>query len=195
MGPPPSKPTPAAKPARPKDVPLDLFLPPEASAEEVELKLDTEPLVPARRATTSPSTSPTATPPNATPILTKRALTTKPPVLGVVTSEPPRWRFGAGVIVAVVLGFVPAHIVASMRESSAFEKIDRHVIQEQEASVTMSDARVKYDELDTFRDQQLSRKESEQRNITLVALAMWAAIGAVLAYVWFKLIPWDRLRL
>ena len=110
------------------------------------------------------------------------------PVVGVVSSESPRWRFAAGVLIAVILGFVPASLVASARESSAFEKIDAEVVQVQEKAGRVDG--LPFDKLEEFRSTQLSRKQSERRNIALVALVMWAAIGGGLAYVWFRKIRW-----
>jgi hypothetical protein len=100
----------------------------------------------------------------------------------------PRVRFAAGVVLSVLLGFVPAHFVASMREKSAFDEADRKVLAEQEQATT-EDA---YAKLDEFRDQQLSRKHSDRRSIAIMAFIIWGAAGAGIAYGWFRRIPWER---
>jgi hypothetical protein len=188
IGPAPAK---TGKPEKPKDVPLDLFAPPDAQPDgggELELALEEDPR---QRATTPP---PMKSGPISTPLLQKksqpmgRAAT---PVTSVVALETPRWRFAAGVVLAVLIGFVPAHVVASMRED-VYDKIDKHVTEIQGAA-SRPDALIPVAKLDEFRDQQLARKEREQRNIALLALGIWAAAGGAFAYVWFKRIPWNRL--
>ncbi len=49
-----------------------------------------------------------------------------------------------------------------------------------------------YVALDKLRVSQLERKHDERRNIALLALLIWGAAGAGVAYVWFRRIPWDR---
>ena len=100
----------------------------------------------------------------------------------------PNLRFAAGVVIAIVVGFVPAHFVASMRERSAFEAIDNKVLATQRAAET-DDA---YAALDTFREEQLGRKHDDRRNIAITALLVWAIAGSAIGYVWFRRINWDR---
>jgi hypothetical protein len=80
-----------------------------------------------------------------------------------------------------VLGFIPAHIVASIREASAFRAIDAKV----NAVQAGADAQDSYDALDAFRAQQLHDKRSAQQRIALATLAIWAAMGGAVAYLWF----------
>lgn len=102
--------------------------------------------------------------------------------------DPPRWRFAAGVLLAVMLGFVPAHLVAAQREDAKYAQIDKDVIARQTAAATPE----AYAALDTFRAEQLDRKTSARRTIALLALAIWIAAAGLVAFVWFRLIPWDR---
>ncbi|MGN6104218.1 MAG: hypothetical protein ACTHU0_03870 [Kofleriaceae bacterium] len=108
---------------------------------------------------------------------------------GVAARKMPRWQFAAGIAVAIVLGFVPAHFVAEVREGSAFREIDRRV----EAMQASVDSPETYAALDGFRATQLARKQNERRNIALASLGIWAVVGAGLAFVWFRRVPWDRL--
>jgi DNA-binding GntR family transcriptional regulator len=101
----------------------------------------------------------------------------------------PRARFAAGVLLAIALGFVPAHIVASLREDQAYRPIDTRVIATQAAV----DSQASYDALDAFRTQQLDAKRGARNTIALTALLIWAAAGGVVAYVWFRRVPWARL--
>jgi hypothetical protein len=108
--------------------------------------------------------------------------------------EAPRWRFAAGVLASVLLGFIPAHCVASIREGSADEAIDAHVISVQ-AQAHQASAPVPYAQLDAFREEQRAKKKSQRRNIALVSMLIWGVAGAGIGYVWFRRVPWDRIKL
>jgi hypothetical protein len=100
----------------------------------------------------------------------------------------PRARYAAGVVLAIVLGFIPAHLVAAAREKSAYKSIDDKILVAQQ----QVDSPEAYAALDRLRDEQLGRKTSDRRNIMLMALAIWGAVGGGVAYVWFRRIPWAR---
>src|SRR6185295_1735842 len=100
------------------------------------------------------------------------------PVLGSA-----RVRLVAGVALAITLGFVPAHLVAGMRERSAFAAIDAAVA----AVQSTADTPDSYAALDRFRAEQLDAKYSARRSIAVTSLVVWAAVGAALAYGWFSL--------
>jgi hypothetical protein len=94
-----------------------------------------------------------------------------------------RVRLVAGVALAIALGFVPAHLVAGMRERSAFAAIDAKVA----AVQSTADTPDSYAALDAFRAEQLEAKYSARRSIAVTSLLVWAAVGAALAYGWFSL--------
>ncbi len=100
------------------------------------------------------------------------------PVLGSA-----RVRLVAGVALAIALGFVPAHLVAGMRERSAFAAIDAKVA----AVQSTADTPDSYAALDGFRAEQLDAKHSARRSIAVTSLVVWAAVGVALAYGWFAL--------
>ncbi len=200
---------PAATPSaptssKPKDVPLDLFAPPDAQ-DEVPVELAQDELDHIERKRTPPAGVPIAPQPEkiSSPVLRPKAPT--PPGVpvgvamgGVVAAEAqhrdtPRWRFAAGVFAAVVLGFIPAHCVASARES-AYTDIDNDVTSV-ELEAGQPGAPVAPDKIDAFRDEQLALKHSKRRNIALVSLLIWGVVGAGVGYVWFRRIPWDRIKL
>ena len=105
--------------------------------------------------------------------------------LGPLADE--KVRFVAGVLLALVLGFLPAHFIAWMREQSAYEEIDRKVIRAQQAADTPES----YALLDKVRADQLARKEAEQRNAAIIAIVIWGAVASGIAFAWFRKIPWD----
>ncbi len=184
----------AAKPPKGKDVPLDLFAPPSEGA---ELKVDLADDELEDRARKSQRSLP-APAPELPPAPASKPMS-PPPVRSTPASEPSiqgtrasghlvRGRFALGVFLSICLGFVPAHAVASWRERSAFKAIDAQV----EATQIASDTPEMYAALDAFREAQLARKQSERRNIALIAILLWAGAGAGVAFVWFRKIPWNR---
>lgn len=206
--------TPPAKRGRPTDSPVELFAPPDA--EEAEMKVDiaadeleykarkrtpvampvaAPPPEPAPQAPARPTPQPSTTvpPPPSTPVLAPKRATgpvatvSRGGKLGPLSDE--RVRFAAGVVVAILIGFLPATVIASSLESSAFKSIDRKVDQQQANALDLDD----YNALDAYRDKQLDAKKSEKRTATLVGLFVWAVAGAGVAYVWFRRVPWDRL--
>jgi hypothetical protein len=94
-----------------------------------------------------------------------------------------RVRLAAGVALAIVLGFIPANLVAGMRERSAFGAIDAKIT----AVQSTADTPDSYAALDAFRAEQLDAKYGARRSIAVTSLLVWAAIGAALGYGWFTL--------
>jgi hypothetical protein len=92
----------------------------------------------------------------------------------------PRARFAAGVFVAIALGYLPAALVGSVQEASAFRAIDAQVIAVQAAV----DSTQSYDTLDGFRADQLGAKRSARRRAVFTSILVWAAASAGLACAW-----------
>jgi hypothetical protein len=92
-------------------------------------------------------------------------------------------RFAAGVVAAILVGFLPATVIASIREHSAFKAIDDSYVE-----ATIDPASQNPDVDNTF----LDRKKSARREIALTSMLIWALGGGVIAYVWFRRVPWDR---
>lgn len=198
-----AKPAAPAKPsAKPKEDPIDMFAPPDA--DDASFQVDLAPDEVARAAKKKVSI-----PPEPAPVEPAPAAGTSRPSLQAMqtpldrTSRPsleaptapaatglkdPKTRFAVGVLISIVLGFLPAHLISHFQQSSAFAKIDANVTAIQHDAVTPED----YAALDAFRAGQLERKHDERRNIALLAMLIWAAAGAGIAYVWFRRIPWDR---
>ncbi len=101
-----------------------------------------------------------------------------------------RWRvrFAIGVLVAIVVGLVPAMIVSAMHESSAFSVIDKNVKRLHAQAETYE----AWESLDAMRANQLARKRSARRNATAIAMVVWSLAGAGVAYIWFRRLPWQR---
>lgn len=185
IGPPPDA-APAVKFASKPALPFDMFAPPDA--EEAEQVVN---LAPVEAAASRPQHRSAQSPPlgvPTTPAMRKGPISQGTSMGGVAVPEMPRSRLVAGVILAILIGFLPAHLIASMRETSAFQKIDDEIIATQAAADTPE----MYATLDSFRDAQLKRKESERRSIALTSMLIWAVVAAGVGYVWFRRIPWDR---
>ena len=98
-----------------------------------------------------------------------------------------RMRFAAGLAIAIVLGYVPADLVAAWRERVELGAIDEKVA----AAQSVADAPDSYAALDAFRAEQLDAKRSARRTIAVIAFAVWVAAGGALVYGWSRL-PWQR---
>jgi hypothetical protein len=196
-----------SKADRPKDDgPLDMFAPPDMQGDELAVDIaDDEKDMSARKRASTPapvaSDEPSARP--SSPRLSTAPVfggerasqpSIQPPVAAIVAPSKfgplgePRVRFAAGVLLAIMLGFVPAHFIAKWREQAASDAIDRKVIAEQQAADTPD----VYANLDRFRAGQLARKTSENRNAAIIGFAIWALAGGGIAFAWFKKIPWDN---
>ncbi len=187
----PAAPTPP-KPFGSRDVPLDMFAPPDAEEAQQEVALAVDDVRPKKTTLPPTRTQTPASPPlgaSSMPSMRKAPKSQGAAMGGVSAPETPRSRIIAGVVLSIILGFIPAHFIAASRESTAFAKIDAQIVATQAAADTPE----MYEALDAFRATQLEKKQSERRSIALVSMLIWAVVGAGLGYVWFRRIPWDRM--
>jgi hypothetical protein len=183
---------PVTKPVASAD-PIDMFAPPDAADAEVKMDLAPDEVERSakKRASIPPANAEVPRPRGASlqpPSTTRTGRTSMPPPNLPAPSglADPRTRFVVGVLLAIVIGFIPAHFVASSRERSAFADTDSKVAEIQKQVVTIDD----YAALDAMRTRQLERKHDDRRNIALIALLLWAGVGAGVAFVYFKkLVP------
>jgi hypothetical protein len=174
-------------PAKAKQPPVDLFAPPDAEDQEALVDLAPEEVAHRERKAEADAAARAAAQDAAAaaPVLRKSQ-----PVIGGTAApsrELTRPMFAAGILLAIVIGFVPVHFVASLREKSAYAKIDEAVHRTQQLA-TDDEA---YAALDKFRSAQLSEKQSTQRSIALTSLLMWAVLSTGLAFLYFKR-PWEK---
>lgn len=176
-------------------VPLDLFAPPEAAeaALSVDLALDEAERVARKRISAPPATAPSPDPPPSAGRYSPPSLVLAPAPAPVpdrpknpLANE--RIRFVLGVVVALLIGFLPAHVIAKKREKSAFAAIDANVVETQRRA----DSKDSYAALDQFRADQLERKHDDRQGIAMMALFIWGLAGGAVAYVWFRRVPWDQ---
>jgi hypothetical protein len=176
---------PAARPwidDRPPPSPpsADQFAPPESTA-PIDLDLDVAPR-------SAPKRTPLPAPPPA--FVAAPAAAQAAPGGGGLAARvaDPRIRLGAGVLLAILLGFVPALIVHGIREGSAFDKIDRNV----EAQFELVDDEASWEALTPMLARERARKEEARRDIALGSMLIWALCGGAIAYAFFRKIDWDR---
>jgi hypothetical protein len=167
FAPPSPKPNPQAKP-KPKaepEQPLDLFAPPDAEDANFVVDLATDEIEEraAKRASVPPLNV-TRTPVAPTPVSLPDAAPRR-------FSRP---HFIAGCVIALAIGFVPAHFLASMREKSAFSEIDNKVA----SAYASVDSFETYQALDAAREKFIDEKESKQKSIALTSMLLWAVISA-----------------
>jgi hypothetical protein len=189
--PPVEAPKPASKPApKPKAAePVDMFAPPDAAEEaafKVELADDEVERAAKKRVSIPPATAPAA--PVAEPPARVSRVSIQPQSVAAAPRgmADPKTRFALGVLIAIVVGFIPAHLLASVREKSAYAEIDRAVDQTQHEADTQDT----YDALDGFRQRELERKYDARRSAAMLAFLVWGVIGGGAAYVWFRRIRW-----
>jgi hypothetical protein len=162
---------------RPSNEPLDLFAPIDDGA---DFKVEVAPEDDFARKQSMPLPKPDAAPP---PLRASTPIPAPTPAkrskLGPLADL--KVRFAAGVVAAILVGFVPATIVASIREHSTYRALDEQYLKEAETSQD-PDLEAKF----------LDKKRSERRGIALTSLLIWALAGGGVAYVWFRRVPWDR---
>jgi len=164
----------------------DRFAPPDAADEKL-LDLDVAPTEPRRSGRLADAPPPPAAAPRAA-VAAPASTIHRATSLATLAADP-RARLAAGVLLAILVGFVPAHLVASAREASAFDRIDRDV-RLRYAAVT-SDA--DYAALDAMLARERQHKQDDRRNIALGSMLIWALTGGAIAFVWFRKLDWDAI--
>jgi hypothetical protein len=99
-----------------------------------------------------------------------------------------RERFIAGVLLALLVGFVPAHVFASVRESSAYAEVRRDVARDISRVETVED----WERLDVVLRAQRDIAISKRNTIAVTGVLVWAGFSAGFAFVWFRKIDWER---
>jgi hypothetical protein len=170
---------------------MDLFAPPDAGDQDLAVDLATEEVDErAKKKATAPPASAAASSSSSLPSMrrTPQAMASvDAPVYGTTmpNREVSRGQFLAGVVLALVIGFVPAHFVANMREKSAFAAIDQRVTEIYAAA----DSYETYAALDGARAKLLDEKQSKRTMIALTSMLLWAVVSAGVAFAFFRFAP------
>jgi hypothetical protein len=190
---------------------LDLFLPPEMAQErEIDIAPAVRPNLVKRPSGRMPLPTPPATeavetaaarPPEAEASAAAtsapaqaQAATVRPRVMPwerflPLLAENVRMRLAVGALLALLLGFLPAHLLALAWESSAYGSTRAQLVQDYQTVATgdpVSMAALRSAALDIMR--------SQRRTIALVSCLLWGASAAGIAFLWFRVIDFDRWR-
>ncbi len=102
--------------------------------------------------------------------------------------ERPRVRFGVGVVLMIMLAWIPANIFWGSKVASA--QAELNVTLQETVTLAKSDEAVWTD----FED--IARKERELAgsrlfNKRITAVMIWLGLGGIVGFVYFRKIPWD----
>ena len=176
------------EPPRNKPAPsqaMDLFAPPDAGDQGFAVDLAVEEVADrAQKKATAPPENTTSTAAQSQPLsVTRRTPVSMDAVAVVPAKQFDRTRFLMGVVLALVIGFIPAHFVANMREKSAFAAIDAKVAHAHASADTHETWAV----LDGVRENLLEEKQSKRTMIALTSMLIWAAVAAGVAYAFSRM--------
>lgn len=102
--------------------------------------------------------------------------------------ESARYRFAAGVIVAALIGLIPAQAFAWLKGSSAYDQIRTDLEGEYAAAETPT----QWSTLTIARDEARGLVASKQQRIAVGGVLIWLLVAGAVAFVWFRVIDWDR---
>lgn len=162
--------------------PVDLFAPPDAGDQELKVELADDEIADraAKRASIPPETQPLT--PSLLPSQRMMSASSqqmgasaRPIESGAVAAPKPvtRVQFALVVMIALFVGFLPAHLLASSRERIAFAAIDRQLAEQQDTADTPE----AYQLLDGARAKFLDAKDSKRSSIALQSMLLWALIS------------------
>ena len=187
--PPPIPPAPA-DPFSPPTV-ADPFAPPDMAREqEALLEVGDRPVAPGTVAAPASAPLPTISTYRGAPTAGSATLhrDTFVPRMRALMGESPRARFAAGVAIAFLIGLVPAQLFASWRNASVYDQIRDDL----QAEYTRADTPETWATLETAREDADALVAARQQRVAVGACMVWLLAAAGVAFVWFRLIDWER---
>lgn len=155
--------------------PMDLFAPPDAGDQDLRVDLATEEIdEQARKQASAPLATITATASQSQP----RPRVVAEAAVAVAPKQLDRVRFVVGVVLALAIGFIPAHFVAKLREASELEAIDARIAQLHASA----DTQESWLALDSARAKLRDEKASKRQMIALTSMLLWAGVAAAVAF-------------
>jgi len=100
----------------------------------------------------------------------------------------PRVRLLAGVILAILLGFIPATLIASWQEGTAYADSRKEIHKVYADVRTVED----WKGLDEVIKGELGVMNSSRQKIAITSILVWGAAGGGFAFLWFRKVPWDN---
>ncbi len=101
-----------------------------------------------------------------------------------------RGAFVTGVATAMLAGFLIAHVVGVIQESHAYPSARKELL----ASYAEATDASSHAGLASIRESTLDLIHSRQTKIATTSLLIWVVVSAVIGFVWFRLIGWERLN-
>lgn len=187
---PPPIPRAPADPFAPPTV-ADPFAPPEMTREaEAMLEVGDKPVAAGTRAAPTSGPLPTISTYRGAPAAGSSTLHKDSfvPRMRALMSESPRHRFAAGVAVAFLIGLVPAQVFASWRNASAYDEIRRDL----EGEYARADTPETWATLESARDDAHALVAARRQRVAVGAFLVWLLVASGIAFVWFRLVDWDR---
>ncbi|MBI4509504.1 MAG: hypothetical protein HY698_07690 [Deltaproteobacteria bacterium] len=91
-------------------------------------------------------------------------------------------RLALGLVLALVVGYVPAEIYASHAETSDYGAIRKQLLEEQSGDLTLAH----WEELPAIREAATKRMLSARSRIAGFAMITWILAGTGVGYLWFR---------
>lgn len=184
----------SARPSRPSAPPVDPFAPPDASRESA-LELEDKPAyvgtvaappAPGTMASGPPSLGGTR---SAAAVAGSSTLYKGPFLerMREAMASDLRARFLAGVVLAFLIGLIPAQLFAMWRSDVARDEVSSALQGEYDRATTPD----LWSTLETAREDASALMSSRQRRVAVSAMLLWVATGAGVAFLWFRVIDWD----
>lgn len=189
-----------ASAAAPSQASEDAFLPPEMMNEQA-LELLTPPPE-AMPVEPQPPPAPAPAPPRAAPAAPRRSAAVpivdagaepasedeaprQSPLVALASNE--RLRLAVGAALAVLIGFLAAHVHATARESSYAEVIGE--VREAQALATTEE---RWSALDELRASALARLDARHTSIVITSMVLWLVVAAGIGFLWLRAVDWSR---
>lgn len=184
----PSSPRAEAAPPPPRDA----FAAPDSQEEELVLALPQAAPKPKPQTLAPAASSPASTAP--TKDLSVRPPLRRPSAESVSVSEDdvpadqaplmerPRARFVLGLLLALVIGYLPAHLYSSHAESRDFAAIRLEVVEAQKGDLSL----LQWEDLAIVRADAQRRMASARTRIFVSTLVLWLLCGSGVGYLWWR---------
>jgi hypothetical protein len=106
------------------------------------------------------------------------------PLARLFVDKPPALRLVAGLVLALVLGYLPATLYASSSESSRY-----HAIRAELSSNQTVETREQWEALDApdgVRAEAMTELERARGRIRITTAMIWLAVGGLIGFAWFR---------
>jgi len=169
----------------------DPFAPPEMAREEAALlEVGDKPVAPGTVAAPVAAPLPTTSTYRGAPAAGSETLHKDAflPRMRVLMAESTRARFAAGIALAFLVGLIPAQLYGMWRSGAAYDQIKSDLQDE----YARADTPETWTTLDSARADASELIASRQQRVAVGAFLVWLLVGGGIAFVWFRLIDWDR---